>query len=153
MGILGGGEAKGRAPGWLCGGAASPEIKSGVATSLCLGPGDGHGEHEFGSHLTKPGATGAAPGAGLEVLPDGLPQQSPISSSSSGHFLAIKMKTRQCLCSVTAGTWFKAQSKTWVWPESLPLLLPSLFAGSSSCLVAFVSPGLSGSEGAPGMKH
>lgn len=66
-----GGEAKGRAPGRLCGAAASPEIKSGVATTLCLGPGDVHREHEFGSHLTKPGATGAAPGAGLEVLPDG----------------------------------------------------------------------------------
>lgn len=37
---------------------------SGVGSSLCLGPGDGHEEHEFGSHLRKAGATGAAPGAG-----------------------------------------------------------------------------------------
>lgn len=75
---------------------------------------------------------------------------SPISSSYSGQFLAIKMKTRQCLYSVT---WFRAQSRTWVWPEPLLLLFPLLFAGSHSCLVAFVSPGVSGSEGAPGMKH
>lgn len=34
------------------------------ATSLCLGPGDGHVEHELGSHQTKPGA---ALGAGLEA--------------------------------------------------------------------------------------
>lgn len=56
---------------------------------------------------------------------------SPISSSYSGQFLAIKKKTGQCLCSVTAGTCFRAQSKIWARPESLPLLfssLPLLFA-------------------------
>lgn len=78
---------------------------------------------------------------------------SPISSSYTGQFLAIKMETRQCLCSVTAGTWFRAQSKTWVLPEFLPLLFLLLFADSHSCLVAFVSPRVPGSEGAPDTKH
>lgn len=70
MGVLGGGEAKGRAPAWLHAGTATSEIKSGVATSLCLSPGARLMEHEFGSHPTKPGATGAALGG-----PDGLPQE------------------------------------------------------------------------------
>lgn len=88
----------------------------------------------------------------------GLPQErlgvgSPISSTYTGQLLAIKMKTRQCLCSVTAGTWFRAQSKTWVLPEFFPLLFLLLFAESHSCLVAFVSPRVSGSEGAPDVKH
>lgn len=37
---------------------------SGEGSSLCLGPGAGHVELEFGSHLRKAGAPGAALGAG-----------------------------------------------------------------------------------------
>lgn len=119
---MGGGEAKGRAPGWLCGGAASSEIKSGVATSLCLGPGDGLMEHEFRSCLKKPGASGVALG-GLVASPTR-------GWGGEPHFIQLlrtvlsNKDVNQAVPSlwVTPGTWFRAQSKTWVRPELLPLL-------------------------------
>lgn len=57
------------------------------------------------------------------------------------------------LLRVTAGTWLRAQSKTWVLLEFLPLLFLLLFADSPSCLVALVSSRVSGSEEATDMKH
>lgn len=55
-----------------------------MGSSLCLGPGDGHEEHEFGSHLRKAGATGAAPGAGPAL-------RSPPGEAGDGqpHFIQL----------------------------------------------------------------